>query len=209
MRRGLVACAAALTVLASVATPSVAAPATGSSTVDRSSAPASPLVPIGGLKPLDANSDPAVLRAAADALGVPVAEITKRSSEQASRTAAALAGVVCTVGGSPPHHASATSNLVINTTVALNCTGPIKQATISIWLLYSLDNENFTTLSNRLNERLTGTLIMVGTTGHLAVCIPQYYIGLADIWVEFLEGYPPADGGLFITDSIFLDCSLP
>jgi hypothetical protein len=195
IQRGVLCCLATLAALAITAVP--AAPAAAGP------APASASLALGAFKPLAAN--PAAQRAAAS-LGLPVDEIVKAGSGRLPRIGASLDAVTCIVTGSAPHRASPSTNLLIHTTVLVSCDGAIRRITISIWLLWSLDNQSFTTLSNRLNERSTGTLFGVGTTGNIELCLPMYYIGLAHIWVNFLDGLPLEDGGWFSSDSIFIDC---
>jgi hypothetical protein len=117
------------------------------------------------------------------------------------------AGVICYVGGSAPHRTSPSNNLVIRTDLQVDCTGAVSRITVSLWLLWSGDGVNFTTFANNLNQHAVGTPFIVGAQGtQPAVCLPQYYMGFADVYVKFLDGTPLEDSGQFITDPIWIDC---
>jgi hypothetical protein len=203
LRQGSIGFVATLAALTLTAAPLVAAPSVTASANAQPAATISSLLTTGAFKPIG-SADPAARRAAT-ALGLSHDAMSKAESGLSARNGAALTGVTCVVTGSPPRRADL-GNTRINTTVTVHCNGSIKKITISIWLLQSLDNQSFTTLSNRLNEQSVANLFSVGTTGDILVCIPQYYIGLAHIWVEFLDGYPLEDGGWFGTDSVFIGC---
>jgi hypothetical protein len=194
IRRVVIGFVALLTLLAFGAAPAVA----GSSAAGGSAL---------AFTSIGTDSGPTVLRAAA-ALGVPAKSLTaKPTRAQAGGSRVRLAAVTCLVSGSAPHIAGGTgSTAQINTSVLVSCDGEINEITISIWLLSSFDNESFTTSANRLNERSRFSPFGVGATTSQGLCLPQYWVGLAYIWVKFKDGTPLEDGGWFGTESVYLTC---
>lgn len=112
----------------------------------------------------------------------------------------------CFVDGAAPFNPDPQNPQTISTDIELDCTGAIARATISLWLLDSLDGVNFSTLANNLNNHAAGTPFIVGATGFQSVCISQFYVGFADVDVVFLSGSPIEEEAQFETDTISLPC---
>jgi hypothetical protein len=199
VRRGAGACVLALVAVTMSAAPTSATPLTGTTTNDSSA--------VAGYRQASFQMVPKSIQHLVNGDDRSTGALRIKPGARLELAPLREAGVVCYVGGVAPHRTSPTNNLVIRTDLNVDCTGQVSRITVSLWLLWSGDGVNFTTFANNLNQSASGTPFIVGAQGtQPGACLPQWYMGFADVYVRFLDGTPLEDRGQFITDPVWIGC---